>query len=101
MGTRFMLTSDSPVAATVKDVYLSKSVKDTVLTNEVDGIPQRVMRTGPVEHSWSSSATRGSAGPRGRNARRLPEALRSPWRDMVREGLAMRKAARTSPGARS
>ena len=32
MGTRFLLTSDSPVPQAVKDVYLSKAVTDTVVT---------------------------------------------------------------------
>src|SRR5690606_16625353 len=49
MGTRFLLTTDSPVAPAVKDVYLSKTVDDTVLTREVDGVPQRVLRAGTVE----------------------------------------------------
>jgi NAD(P)H-dependent flavin oxidoreductase YrpB (nitropropane dioxygenase family) len=32
MGTRFLLTSDSPVGDEVKQVYLGKSVRDTVVT---------------------------------------------------------------------
>ncbi|HVM65651.1 MAG TPA: nitronate monooxygenase, partial [Acidimicrobiales bacterium] len=35
MGTRFLLTRESPVAQAVKDVYLSKSVTETVVTTEV------------------------------------------------------------------
>jgi NAD(P)H-dependent flavin oxidoreductase YrpB (nitropropane dioxygenase family) len=91
MGTRFMLTQESPVADAVKQVYLSKSVNDTVLTNEVDGIPQRVVRTGPV-------AELEKAGPAGRlvraatNARKFQKLSGDSWSSMVREGLAMRKS---------
>lgn len=90
MGTRFMLTAESPVARSVKDVYLSKSVNDTVLTNEVDGIPQRVVRSGPV-------AQLEQAGPAGRllraasNARKFQKLSGDSWSGMVREGLAMHK----------
>ncbi|WP_239162621.1 nitronate monooxygenase [Paractinoplanes rishiriensis] len=45
MGTRFLLTSDSPVGAEVKRLYLDASVTDTVVTTRVDGVPHRVLRT--------------------------------------------------------
>src|SRR5207302_4765269 len=49
MGTRFLLTSDSPVPDAVKRTYLSKSVTDTVVTTQVDGVPHRVLRTDLVD----------------------------------------------------
>jgi len=45
MGTRFLLTSDSPVGAEVKRQYLAAAVTDTVVTTRVDGVPHRVLRT--------------------------------------------------------
>jgi NAD(P)H-dependent flavin oxidoreductase YrpB (nitropropane dioxygenase family) len=45
MGTRFLLTSDSPVADAVKQVYLAADVTGTVMTTRVDGVPHRVLRT--------------------------------------------------------
>lgn len=90
MGTRFMLTSDSPVAQRVKDVYLTKSVEDTVLTTQVDGIPQRVLRSGPVAQLEKS----GRAGRLVRaavNARSFQKLSGARWRDMVGEGMAMHK----------
>ncbi|KQZ74898.1 NAD(P)H-dependent flavin oxidoreductase [Nocardioides sp. Root151] len=90
MGTRFMLTSDSPVAQEVKDVYLSKSVNDTVLTTQVDGIPQRVLRVGPIaqiEKTRPAARVLRAAS----NARRFQKISGARWRDMVGEGLAMRK----------
>ena len=49
MGTRFLLTSDSPVADAVKQAYLASDVTGTVVTTRVDGVPHRVLRTPLVE----------------------------------------------------
>lgn len=43
MGTRFLLTSDSPVPDEVKKLYLA--TRDTVVTTKVDGVPHRVLLT--------------------------------------------------------
>ncbi|HZQ84329.1 MAG TPA: nitronate monooxygenase [Acidimicrobiales bacterium] len=95
MGTRFLLTSDSTVPQAVKDVYLGKAVTDTVVTTEVDGVPHRVLRTEFVQQLVD-------AGP----ARKFPRALRNafafkrlsgtPWSDIVREGLAMKRGQELS-----
>jgi NAD(P)H-dependent flavin oxidoreductase YrpB (nitropropane dioxygenase family) len=45
MGTRFLLTSDSPVPDAVKRVYLAAGLDGTVVTTRVDGVPLRVLRT--------------------------------------------------------
>jgi NAD(P)H-dependent flavin oxidoreductase YrpB (nitropropane dioxygenase family) len=45
MGTRFLLTSDSPVAHEVKQKYLDAPLTGTVVTTRVDGVPHRVLRT--------------------------------------------------------
>ena len=50
MGTRFLLTSDSPVADAVKQVYLAAGLTGTVVTTRVDGVPHRVLRTTMVDH---------------------------------------------------
>ena len=50
MGTRFLLTSDSPVADAVKQVYLAAGLDGTVVTTRVDGVPHRVLRTTMVDH---------------------------------------------------
>ncbi|KAB1154724.1 NAD(P)H-dependent flavin oxidoreductase [Micromonospora sp. DT46] len=91
MGTRFLLTSDSPVESSVKDVYLAKTVNDTVLTLQVDGVPQRVLRAGTIEELERTSAP-GRLLRAVRNAVAFQKLSRTPWGDMVREGLAMRKA---------
>jgi NAD(P)H-dependent flavin oxidoreductase YrpB (nitropropane dioxygenase family) len=90
MGTRFLLTSDSPVPQAVKDLYLSKAVTDTVVTKQVDGVPHRVLRSDLVEQLEASSTARRFAGA-ARNAMKFRKDSGTAWRDMVREGLAMRK----------
>ena len=50
MGTRFLLTSDSPVPDAVKQVYLAAGLDGTVVTAQVDGVPHRVLRTRMVDH---------------------------------------------------
>src|SRR5690606_28066952 len=91
MGTRFLLTTDSPVAPAVKQVYLSKTVNDTVVTREIDGVPQRVLRTGTIEKLEKTSRV-GRLVRAARNAVAFQRLSGTPWRDMIREGLAMRKS---------
>jgi NAD(P)H-dependent flavin oxidoreductase YrpB (nitropropane dioxygenase family) len=61
MGTRFLLTSDSPVADAVKQVYLDAGLDGTVVTRRVDGMPLRVLRTAMVgqleERGYSDGQT--------------------------------------------
>ncbi|MFC0527681.1 NAD(P)H-dependent flavin oxidoreductase [Phytohabitans kaempferiae] len=91
MGTRFLLTSDSPVPDEVKRHYLAATLTDTVVTTALDGVPQRVLRTGFVEELR-----------RGGPVRRLLRGVRSAaafrgstgttWRAMLAEGVAMRRS---------
>jgi NAD(P)H-dependent flavin oxidoreductase YrpB (nitropropane dioxygenase family) len=90
MGTRFLLTQESPVADAVKQIYLSRTVTDTVVTSEIDGVPQRLLRAGQIDQLLATNAPR-----------RLARAVRSAfvfhkitdtsWKDMIREGLDMKK----------
>jgi NAD(P)H-dependent flavin oxidoreductase YrpB (nitropropane dioxygenase family) len=95
MGTRFLLTSDSPVPQSVKDVYLSKSVTETVVTKQVDGVPHRVLRSDLVDQLEASSTPRRFTGA-ARNAMAFRKGSGTSWRDLVREGLAMRKSQELS-----
>lgn len=95
MGTRFLLTSDSPVPDAVKRLYLAKSVTDTVVTRQVDGVPHRVLRSELVERLESASALRRLVGA-GRSAMGFKRMSGASWRDMVREGLAMKRGQELS-----
>jgi len=45
MGTRFLLTQESPVHAHAKAGYLKAGTDQIVVTTKLDGIPQRMVRT--------------------------------------------------------
>lgn len=45
MGTRFLLTQESPVPQTTKAAYLKARTDDILVTTRLDGIPQRMVRT--------------------------------------------------------
>lgn len=45
MGTRFLLTKESPVPDVAKAEYLKASTDRIIVTTKLDGIPQRMVRT--------------------------------------------------------
>jgi NAD(P)H-dependent flavin oxidoreductase YrpB (nitropropane dioxygenase family) len=90
MGTRFLLTSDSTVPPAVKEEYLTRSVDDTVVTSVLDGIPQRVLRT-PLAVKLIKSRGPARLARSIRHAAAFRSMSDTTWRDMIREGLSMRK----------
>jgi NAD(P)H-dependent flavin oxidoreductase YrpB (nitropropane dioxygenase family) len=56
MGTRFLLTADSPVPRETLERYFKASVTDIPVTTRVDGMPQRVVRNELVDRLESSNA---------------------------------------------
>lgn len=88
MGTRFLLTMESPVADAVKQVYLGASLTDTVVTTQVDGVPQRVLRRGTIAQLEGSTAL-GRLARAGRNALAFRKLTGTPLPVMMREGMAM------------
>jgi len=100
MGTRFLLTSDSPVAEEVKRVYLAAGLDGTVVTRRVDGVPHRVLRTTMVDHlegpeagaGWLSAPRRAEALIRSaRNAAAFRGVSGLSWPEMIRQGRAMHR----------
>jgi NAD(P)H-dependent flavin oxidoreductase YrpB (nitropropane dioxygenase family) len=45
MGTRFLLTQESPVPMETKKRYLAATTDDIIVTTKLDGLPQRMVRT--------------------------------------------------------
>jgi len=91
MGTRFLLTSDSRVPETVKAEYLARNVNDTVVTDVLDGVSQRVLRTALVE----KLLTDGRVAKLSRSVRHavaFQKMSGTPWRDILREGLQMKRS---------
>jgi len=91
MGTRFLLSAESTVPDAVKRRYLEASVTDTVVTKQVDGHPQRVVRTEMVDHL--EGAGRLTVLPRSlANALRFRKLSGRSLDDLAREGIAMHKS---------
>src|SRR4051812_2786380 len=92
MGTRFLLTQESPVGEQVKRFYLERAVTDTVVTRQVDGVPHRVLRTELVDELERSGRLRALARAAGNAVAFRRTVPGTTWRGMVREGLAMRRS---------
>lgn len=55
MGTRFLLTQESPVPATTKDKYLSADVANIPASKALDGMPQRMIMNKVLQKMDSAS----------------------------------------------
>jgi nitronate monooxygenase len=93
MGTRFLLTRESPVPDVTTDRYLQARVDDVVVSTALDGLPQRMIRNellrglehaGPLGRLWLAF----------RNALALRRTTGASIADLLRSGLAMRKHER-------
>ena len=91
MGTRFLLTQDSAVPDSVKQLYLDTDLTGTVVTAKVDGMPHRMLRTPFVEEVEETSTVR-RLGPTIRRTRQFKRDSGMSWLQLARDGRAMRKA---------
>jgi NAD(P)H-dependent flavin oxidoreductase YrpB (nitropropane dioxygenase family) len=96
MGTRFLLTSECNVPATVKEIYLQNGLDSTVITRRIDGLPLRVLRTGLAEELDKEGASSRKPGYRLKNVFDLKRESGTSWLRLMRDGLEMR-----STGGRS
>ncbi|MFE3455288.1 NAD(P)H-dependent flavin oxidoreductase [Nonomuraea sp. NPDC059194] len=83
MGTRFLLTADSPVPDRVKQLYLEAT--DTLVTRNVDGVPHRVLATPFVASLERTRLLRALV-----NAARFKRLSGLSWRQLAAEGRRMR-----------
>jgi NAD(P)H-dependent flavin oxidoreductase YrpB (nitropropane dioxygenase family) len=93
MGTRFLLTAESPVPPLTTDRYLAAELDDVVVTTEIDGLPQRVIvnellrrleSAGPLTKLWLAF----------RNAVELRAATGASPLALLRTALALRRNER-------
>jgi NAD(P)H-dependent flavin oxidoreductase YrpB (nitropropane dioxygenase family) len=93
MGTRFLLTKESPVPSVTTDRYLAAGVDDVHVTTRIDGLPQRVVSnelvaklelSGPIGGLWLAF----------RNALALRKTTGATIPELLRAGLAMRRHER-------
>lgn len=95
MGTRFLLTQDSTVPDAVKREYLARSLTDTVVTDKVDGMPHRMLRTRLVEELEDSRALR-RLGPTARRTLAFKRMSGMSWRELVADGRRMKHGSERS-----
>ena len=91
MGTRFLLTRDSAVPDAVKQLYLSHGLDGTVVTDKVDGMPHRMLRTDFVAELQESSVVR-RLGPTVRRTLEFKRQSGLGWRQLAHDGREMRRA---------
>jgi NAD(P)H-dependent flavin oxidoreductase YrpB (nitropropane dioxygenase family) len=100
MGTRFLLTADSPVADIVKRAYLASDLTGTLVTAKVDGVPHRVLRTPLTERLDRSGTLAGlvRSVKAAARFRRLPgpDGSAQSWRELISQGRAMRRGSELS-----
>ena len=79
MGTRFLMTAESPVPEVVKRRYLSAGTDDVTITDRIDGLPQRMVRNAVLARIERGGAIAG-------------------WVRALRSGVAMRQRTGASFG---
>ncbi len=89
MGTRFLLTTDSPVADAVKRFYLTSDVTGTLVTTRADGVPHRLLRT-PLVERLDREGRLGGLLRSARSAAAFRRASGLTWPELIRQGQAMR-----------
>ena len=87
MGTRFLLTQESPVPQHIKERYLVTKLTETVVTTAIDGYPQRVVQTDMVRRLETASPL-GKLIQAVRNARAFQSITRASPLGLLREALA-------------
>jgi len=91
MGTRFMLTEESPAPDIVKDLYLSSGLDSTVVTTRVDGLPVRVLYNEAVRRLTHDGATKRMLGAL-RSALALRRTLGLGYREYLTAGFALKRS---------
>jgi NAD(P)H-dependent flavin oxidoreductase YrpB (nitropropane dioxygenase family) len=95
MGTRFLMSAESPVPTQTTDRYVKAKVQDVLVTTEVDGMPQRVV-VNELVHDLESSgpirrlifALRNALAYRKLSGASIPELLRSAFAMQRNERLS-------------
>jgi NAD(P)H-dependent flavin oxidoreductase YrpB (nitropropane dioxygenase family) len=88
MGTRFLMTEESPVPLQTKERYVKASVDDIFVTSKLDGLPQRMIRnafTARLEKAsglsmWTNAFSA---------ALRMKQLTGASWGDMIQSARGM------------
>lgn len=90
MGTRFLMTAESPLPPASFERYQKAGLADVVVSTALDGMPQRMVanellakleQAGPLQRLWLAI----------KSARALQAETKASIPDLIKSGLAMRK----------
>jgi NAD(P)H-dependent flavin oxidoreductase YrpB (nitropropane dioxygenase family) len=95
MGTRFLLTRESPVPQVTTDRYLAAQMNDVFVSSEIDGMPQRVVGNELVQRLENGSGL-GKLWNAFKSALAFRKLSGASVADLVRSALAMQKNERLS-----
>jgi nitronate monooxygenase len=93
MGTRFLLTRESPVPKATTDRYIAAAPNDVIVTTEIDGLPQRVI-VNELVRRLESGAGFGKLWNAFRSALSFRKLSGASIPDLVRSALSMRESER-------
>jgi NAD(P)H-dependent flavin oxidoreductase YrpB (nitropropane dioxygenase family) len=95
MGTRFLLTAESPVPKLTADRYLEADVFEIVVSEEIDGLPQRMIRN-ELLHELETKGAIGKLVFAARNGLAFRKASGASIPALLRSALALRAHERLS-----
>ncbi len=88
MGTRFLLTAESPTPMISKERYLKAGTDDIGVSSKVDGLPQRMIRT-PMFAKIERSGPLGMWLRALEGAREMKRRTNATWLDMIKAARGM------------
>ena len=88
MGTRFLLTRESPVPEATKSAYLKATTDAILVTTKLDGIPQRMVRT-PLMDRIERSGPMGMWLRAFENALAMKRQTGTSWGDLLKSARGM------------
>ena len=95
MGTRFLLTRESPVPLQTKQCYLRASTDDILVTDRLDGVPQRMIRNRCVARLEHAGRLR-MVGTALASTLRLKKLTGASWSELIRSARDMRRAGNST-----
>ena len=90
MGTRFLLTRESPVPMSMKQRYLRTQITETVVTSSIDGHPHRVIRTEFIADLERHGQMRELVGAL-RSARQFQQLSGRSWPSILRQSWTLKR----------
>lgn len=91
MGTRFLMTAESPVPSVTTDRYAKAGLMDIIVTKEIDGMPQRVV-VNELVHTLENAGPLKKLIFAAQNALAFRKVSGASIADLLRSGLAMQKS---------